>query len=140
MQAAWPVVATISTKENAVATYIEYELEDGSTLLVEIKEQEGGVQKAARGQDGNVIIKASQKFQAALASVKQSAATLRQELDELKADEVEVKFGLKTTGELGNFAIGKVGVEANYEVTLKWSNKPKGKQVLKQNRLYVPSS
>lgn len=106
-----------------MATYIEYELEDGGTLLVEIKEPEGGVQKAARGKDGNVIIKASQKFQAALASVKQSAATLRQELDELKADEVEVKFGLKTTGELGNFAVGKVGVEANYEVTLKWSNK-----------------
>ena len=106
-----------------MATYIEYELEDGGTLLVEITESESGVQKAARGKDGNVIIKAGQKFQAALTSVKQSAATLRKELDELKADEVEVKFGLKTTGELGNFAIGKVGVEANYEVTLKWSNK-----------------
>ena len=106
-----------------MATYIEYELEDGGTLLVEITEPEGGVQKAARRKDGNVIIKAGQKFQAALASVKQSAVTLRQELDELKADEVDVKFGLKTTGELGNFAIGEVGVEANYEVTLKWSNK-----------------
>lgn len=123
-----------------MATYIEYELEDGSTLLVELKEEEGGVQKAARGNDGNVIIKAGQKFEAALASVKQSAVVLRQELDELKADEVEVKFGLKATGELGNFAIGKVGVEANYEVTLKWSNKPKGRQMLKQNRRYATSS
>ena len=101
-----------------MATYIEYELEDGGTLF-EMTEPEGGVQKAARDKDNNVTIKANQKFQAALASVKHSAAVLRQELDELKADDVEVKFGLKTTGELGNFAIGKVGVEANYEATLK---------------------
>jgi hypothetical protein len=77
--------------------------------------------KAARG-NGRVVIKATKKFCAALASINHSATLLRQELDELKADEVEVKFGLTTTGELGNFAIGKVGVEANYEVTLKWKN------------------
>jgi hypothetical protein len=105
-----------------MATYIEYELEDGGTLLVEVKDTAGGVQKAARGKDGSVVIKATKKFRAALSSIKHSATLLRQELDELKADEVEVKFGLTTTGELGNFAIGKVGVEANYEVTLKWKN------------------
>ncbi len=110
-------------------TYIEYELEGGGTLLVEIEEKEGGVQKAARGKDGNIIIKANQKFQAALTSVRQSAAALRHELDELRADEVEVKFGLKTTGELGNFAVGKLGVEANYEVTLKWSNVNQAKPI-----------
>ena len=104
-----------------MTTYIEYELEDGGTLLVEVKDTAGGVQKAARG-DGSVVIKATKKFRAALSSIKHSATLLRQELDELKADEVEVKFGLTTTGELGNFAIGKVGVEANYEVTLKWKN------------------
>jgi len=104
-----------------MATFIEYELEDGGTLLVEVTDTTGGVQKAARG-DGSVVIKATKKFRAALASIKHSATLLRQELDELKADEVEVKFGLTTTGELGNFAIGKVGVEANYEVTLKWKN------------------
>ena len=109
-----------------MATYIEYELEDGGTLLVEIKEPEGGLQKAARGRDGNIVIKATKKFRAALESVKRSATLLRQELDELKADEVEVKFGLTTTGELGNFAVGKIGVEANYEVTLKWSNQKVG--------------
>ena len=29
-------------------------------------------------------------------------------------------FGLKTTGEAGLFAVGKVGLEANYTVKLKW--------------------
>ena len=115
-----------------MATFIEYELEDGGTLLIEVKEPEGGVYRAARG-DGNVIIKATTKFRAALSSIKHSAALLRQELDELKADDVQVKFGLTTTGELGNFAVGKLGVEANYEVTLKWSNSvPAKKNVMKK--------
>ena len=47
-----------------------------------------------------------------------------EKLHDLQADEVELKFGLVTTGELGNFAVGKVGIEANYEVTLKWQKKP----------------
>lgn len=116
-----------------MATYIEYELEDGGTLLVEVKETEGGVVRAARDKEGNVIIKAGKKFRAALVGIKHSAKLLRQELDELKADDVEVKFGLTTTGELGNFAVGKIGVEANYEVTLKWSNAaPAKKNVVKK--------
>jgi len=43
-------------------------------------------------------------------------------LHDVQADEVEVQFGLKATREFGNnmFAVGKAGVEANYEVTLKW--------------------
>ncbi|MEW5870666.1 MAG: CU044_2847 family protein [Chloroflexota bacterium] len=50
------------------------------------------------------------------------ARALREKLDELRADEVEVSFGLKTIGEVGNFAVGKAGVEANYTVALKWKN------------------
>ena len=37
-----------------------------------------------------------------------------------QADEVEVSFGLKASGELGSFMIAKVEAEANYSVTLKW--------------------
>ena len=106
-----------------MATYIEYELEDGTTVLVETSEPQGGVVKAARDADGNLIKRASQKFEAALAGVKPWAASLRQQLNDLLADEIEVTFGLKAIGEAGNFAVGKVGGEANYEVTLKWSNK-----------------
>jgi hypothetical protein len=46
------------------------------------------------------------------------ASELKAKLESLRADEVSVKFGLKATGEAGNFAVGKVGVEANYEVKL----------------------
>lgn len=55
-----------------------------------------------------------------------SALQIRKKLHDVAADEVEVKFGLKATSEAGGnmFAVGKVGVEANYEVTLKWKKEP----------------
>ena len=56
-------------------------------------------------------------------SIKFQAQVLHEKLHALKADEVEVSFSLSTTGELGTFAVGKIGIEANYEVTLKWENK-----------------
>ncbi len=110
-----------------MATFIEYKLEDGTTILVQSNQpaQAGGITKASRGDAvGNAINAVNQKFADAFAGVKKSALVLRQQFVELQADEVEVTFGLTATGELGNFAIGQVGAEANYEITLKWSNKP----------------
>ncbi len=109
-----------------MTTYIEYELDDGTTVLIESPDTEtGGLVKASRGNGENVIVKASKKFGEALESIRTQAVALRQRLEDARADEVEVKFALKTTGELGNFAIGSVGAEAAYEVTLKWKNEPK---------------
>jgi len=41
-------------------------------------------------------------------------------MNELAVSEMEVSFGIKATGELSNFAVGKVGLEANYQVKLIW--------------------
>ena len=45
---------------------------------------------------------------------------LVEEIEDLHVEEAEIKFGINTVGEIGNMAIGKVGVRVNYEVTLKW--------------------
>ena len=79
-----------------------------------------GVVKAATGAEGPVVKKAGQKFEAALATIRPWVAAMKQQLFDLAADEVEWTFGVKVVGEAGNLAIGKVGGEANYEVTLKW--------------------
>lgn len=106
-----------------MATYIEYQLEEGVTILIETNEPEtSGVTKASRDNAGNIIARVNQKFEDAFAGVKESALILRRQFEEMRADEVEVTFGLTATGDFGNFAIGKVGAEANYTVTLKWSN------------------
>lgn len=106
-----------------MATYVEYELEDGSTVLIATDEPAGGLVKAG-SKDGHDVIPSGKKFEEAVAGVKPTAATLRRELGDLEAQEVEITFGIKTIGEAGVFVIGKVGMEANFEVTLKWSNKP----------------
>ena len=104
-----------------MASYIEYELQDGNTVLIETDEPQGGLVQASLI-DGLAVKKATQKFEQSLAGVKSTAIALHQQLHDLGPDEFEVKFGLKVAGEAGNFAVGKVGVEANYEVTLKWKN------------------
>ena len=101
-----------------MSTYIEYKNEDGSIVLVEATESTGGVVKASRG--SIKVIETERKFTEAFASIRSSIKTLVAEMDSLKVEEAEVKFGLKAIGEAGMFAVGKVGGEMNYEVTLKW--------------------
>jgi hypothetical protein len=117
----------IFNPEEKMGNFIEYQLEDGTTILIQAAQpqQTGGITKASRSDAvGNVINSVNQKFADAFAGVKSSALVMRRQFEELQADEVEVTFGLTATGELGNFAIGQIGAEANYEITLKWSNKP----------------
>ena len=112
-------------------TYLEYTMDDGSTVLVEAEAVTGGVVKASRG--GLDVVQTGKKFTDALASIRGSLKAMVTEFDALRIDEAEVKFGLKAVGEAGVFAVGKVGGEMNYEVTLKWKKpeekpKPKSKK------------
>ena len=52
----------------------------------------------------------------------QVAQTVRKVSDTARPDEVEVKFGVKMSGEAGAL-IAKTGTEAQMEVTLKWNGK-----------------
>ena len=101
---------------------IEFPLEDGSSILVEVDEAEGlgGVVRASRVVD-DTIQKAGQTFEAALDKVKPAAAAIIAKLRSLHdaPDEVEVQFGLKLSADAGAF-VASAGVEANYTVTLKW--------------------
>ncbi|MBE7552400.1 MAG: hypothetical protein HS126_15125 [Anaerolineales bacterium] len=108
-----------------MSTYVEYLLEDGTTVLIETDTASiSGVKPASRDKTGEVVAAATRKFEEAFTAVKKSAVVLRRQFEEMRADEVEVVFGLKAVGEAGNFAIGKAGAEANYTVTLKWKNRP----------------
>lgn len=108
-----------------MATFIQYELDDGSTFLIQQKgdvvDEEDIIKSSSKKK--NVIERADEKFEKALEGVMKQAGVLKQKLKDLRADEVEVKFGLVTTGKAGTFAVASVEIEANYEVTLKWSNK-----------------
>lgn len=108
-------------------SYIEYSLEDGTTILVEVEEA-GGVVKASNKPGEPTPSKT--RFKQAFANVHSSIKEVMAEFENLHVYEAEIKFGLKSIGEAGIFAIGKVGSEMNYEVTLKWK-KPEEKIVKK---------
>ena len=110
-----------------MATYIEYDLGEGAKILIEVAEENlSGVVRASTEAGGIAKIKAKKNFTEALKDIRAQAKLLLQEIEELEVNEAEVKFGINTVGELGNMAIGKVGVGVNYEVTLKWQKPKRG--------------
>jgi hypothetical protein len=111
-----------------MSAYIEYKTDDGSTVLIELAEATGGVVRVAR--DGISVVESGRKFKEAFASIRGTIKDLVSEMGALQIEEGEVRFGLKALAEAGVFAVGKVGGEMNYEVTLKWKKpeeKPKPK-------------
>src|SRR5688572_28255289 len=106
-----------------MATYIEYQNEDGSTILVELAEVTGGLVRASN--EGLRVVETGKKFKDAFASVRGTIKDLVEVMDSLHLEEGEVKFGLKALAEAGVFAVGKMGGEMNYEVTLKWKKPEK---------------
>lgn len=110
-------------------TYIEYDLGEGATILIEApaSEKTASVVEAGRQLGEIAPVKAKKGFQEALKDVKTQAKLLLKEVEDLHVNEAEIKFGINTVGELGNLAIGKIGLGVNYEVTLKWV-KPEKKE------------
>src|SRR5829696_300713 len=115
-------------------SYIEFETEDGRTVLVEVEEQEvrsrGGVSKAGLKEVKDWvqthIARASTKLDEAVQNavkenVRPFVKTAQDLAKETEAVEMEVTFGLVMTGEVGNVAVGKAGAQSNYTVKLKWT-------------------
>ena len=109
--------------------YIQFETEGDGAILIEVEESEedvpqrGGVTKAARpGKLEETVTKVQITFEDALDVVRRNADAFIRKLRGLSdpPDEVEVTFGLKAMGEVGNFAVAKAGAEANYAVKLTW--------------------
>jgi len=112
-----------------MSTYVEYQIDENTTILVEVaKEEVSGVVRASREPGDVAKVKAKISFVEALRDIRAQARLLLAEIEDLHVEEAEVKFGINTVGELGFMAIGKVGGGVNYEVTLKWKKpipKPK---------------
>ncbi|HIQ00701.1 MAG TPA: hypothetical protein EYH30_00975 [Anaerolineales bacterium] len=105
---------------------VEFPLEDGGTILVEVDvPEEPGMVPAARG--GEVVQRAQQSFEAALEKIRPAAQAIIAKLRALHdpPDEIEVEFGLKMNAEAGA-VVAAAGVEANYKVTLTWGREEKG--------------
>lgn len=102
---------------------IEFSLPNGGTFFAEVEEAESEAVKRAALSPSQLAAKAKKSFNEVLDQIQPMAAEVVTRLTELKqsADEVEVKFGIKLSAEVG--AVVTFGGEANYEITLKWIQK-----------------
>ena len=118
-----------------MSSYVEFELEDGTTVLIEGDDSEGPIAKgglvpASRdGEFGKTVVKAQKTFAEAVDHVRGAANQIVTKLRDLSdpPHEIEITFGLKASGELGNLVVGKGGLEANYTVKMKWDRSKEAK-------------
>lgn len=100
---------------------IEFPLEDGSTILIQVDEPEpeGGTVRVAR--PGEVTETARLTFEEAVSKTRPAAERIIATLRDMShpPDEVGVEFGLNLSAEAGAF-IASVGAEANFKVMLTW--------------------
>lgn len=113
-----------------MAEYIEFITEEGNTIWVEVAEDwtSKGTLRTGLGETvQTTMTKAQATFEDALEVVRSNASAFIKKLRKLSdvPDEIEVTFGLKAVGEMGNFAVAKAGAEANYTVTLTWKKSEK---------------
>ena len=104
---------------------VEFPIEGGNSIFVEVEESTSEQIDDRIGIGDDLVEKAKQSFEQAIAKIEPVANAIINKVRNLNqpADEVEVKFGLKMSAELGAvIASGKT--ELNYEITLKWKQSP----------------
>ncbi|MEG5066692.1 CU044_2847 family protein [Microcoleus sp. B3-A4] len=108
---------------------VEFCLESGESILVEVDRAEPTDDLISNciGIGDRVIQKAEKTFESALDKIKPLANAIMTKVRSLNepADEVEVKFGIKMSAELGAVIASGNG-EVNYEITLKWQRNKSG--------------
>jgi hypothetical protein len=113
-----------------VSQLVEFQLADGSTVLVAVADDSGRAPAAVtRGGGGGasdqVAEKATTTFEGALDRVKPMTTSLIQKLRAIDdpPDEIEVSFGIDFHAELGAF-VASASTDANISVSLTWKRDP----------------
>ncbi len=99
---------------------IEFPLESGGNIVVEVEETElGGTVRAGRSSD---IAPAKYTFEEALSRIHAATESALTQLRDLSSrpDGIEMEFGFNLSAEVGA-VIAKASTEANYKVTLRWT-------------------
>ena len=102
---------------------VEFQLDDNSTIVVEVDEPETEGAIRATGPD-EVVRKSLHSFDDAMDKIHAATENAITKLRNLSTgpDEITMEFGFNFSGEFGAI-IAKASAEANYKVTLTWNRK-----------------
>ncbi len=101
---------------------IEFPLDEGGSVLVEVDEAPGGPVMRGLGRDRSTLVeKADKTFEDATSAVTPAACSLVARLRSIEdaPDEVGIEFGVQLSAQTGAF-IASVGAEANFRVSMTW--------------------
>ncbi|MCS7221284.1 MAG: CU044_2847 family protein [Anaerolineae bacterium] len=100
---------------------IEFPLEAGGSVLIQVQEPAEEADMTRAGRVGEAIVQAHQTFEATLERLRPVADAIIARLRGLAdpPDEVQVEFGVALSAEAG-VVITSASAEANYRVTLTW--------------------
>jgi ribosomal protein S5 len=93
---------------------VNYQLDDSTVVGFEIEPGQGFHQAGTKEFAGQV----SKAVEPAV----EAAKTVLEKVKEIKPSGVEVKFGVKVTGE-ANWVVAKAATEGSFEITLTWDGK-----------------
>jgi hypothetical protein len=98
---------------------VRFDLEDGRSLLVEVDDDEPGIERASRLND--LAVQASVSLQSALEDVRSAANVAIEKLQSLaqEPDEVEIEFGIRLNAQAGA-VIAKTEAEGHLKVRITW--------------------
>ena len=101
---------------------IEFELENGTQILVEVPEGTARGVRAASNATGGVAGKAMQTFEKALSALAPVSDAILVNLLKIatRPSEISVEIGFKLSGK-GNLILAAAGDEASFKATLKWT-------------------
>jgi Trypsin-co-occurring domain 1 len=107
-----------------VPTLVEFPLQDGGTVVVEVAEQgyfRGGEVTRGLGST-NVAQRATETFEAAFDRVRPAAQAVVEGFRRLaeSPDEIEVEFGIRLNAEVGA-VVAQASGEANFTIKLRWT-------------------
>jgi predicted RNase H-like HicB family nuclease len=101
---------------------VEFPLEEGGSIVVEVDEPEtAGTVRAGRG---DTIVKAKETLEEALNNVLPVTKSIVEKIRRIgnKPDEIEINFGVKLTTSASAVIAAATG-EANFAVTVRWTGK-----------------
>jgi hypothetical protein len=106
-----------------MASYVKFELKDGTIVYIESAESPK-VSSGLLPRSGEQAAEpAVVPFEKAVDGIRKMAAAmaenLRGEAGEEPA-EISVSFGLRASADLGNLVVSRGGLEANYNVSIRW--------------------
>src|SRR5229473_7308385 len=109
--------------------FVEFKMEDGGTIIVEVDEPEtGGTTRASR-RPGEIAEEAKETFEQALSKIRPATEKVITTLRGLahKPDEIEMEFGFSLNAVAG-VVIASASTGANYKVTLRWKDAEQKKE------------